>query len=225
MKTIFKSLFFLCCSFSFCLAEPFEDFKQDFASNITTLRALSHKIDTLEESRHEEYFGKNPPIGSRLDKIKKLFELNLSITEKHQNFTMAIRKKTVSSSDLGALSFTCYCRTLPLLKNLHDEKQLAHSDSSYNADLEESINALNFYANYFSWEQNILCDYIKIVPIGRRESLKWYAVNINERDIFLSMRRLSRSVMNRLSLFDLEKFVLPPEYKMLLENKIGYIKK
>lgn len=185
-----------------------------------TIQKLREKIVVFPT---KEYYGKKIPGIFRLNKIIGLLDKCEDNQFTHSSTLKKPNKDGSSDSpeDIGQLSFTFYCRTIPLLKNLFDEKSL-DLDSLYAADLEDCIHAINVYPKYFTWVEEVLSHHLKIKLEGKkalksahRSALSTYAVHIDERQILFNIRRILRPVLNKVNLLEscLERFQLPLLYK------------
>ncbi len=218
MKIILSALLVLCFFKSFCFAGTKDEFKHDFEKSIATLRSVCEKIQakTSDENECKAYFGNKLPRDNRFSKIFTL----LCSCEQTQNNQLA--SLTIEDGiPLEDISFTFYCSVIPFLKNLYDEKNIA-PDSLYAADLEECICSLNIYRKYFTFVQDILSEHLKIENTRKVGPLNMYAVYVDERVNLFHMRRIYRSVLDRVKALEsvLDLLDLPLDYKEMLKKHI-----
>lgn len=144
---------------SFCYANIGENFKQDFEDNLKTLQRLKTKIESLKEREYEDYFGETNVSENQFETALFLFRFS----EQHTRGLQV--QSSLSGEDeekIRTRSFLLYCKQLPLIKNLHDEKAHLRKHSPYLIDPRQCIEAVSFYPKYFDKKHEVASSFLKI---------------------------------------------------------------
>ncbi|MBY0501277.1 MAG: hypothetical protein K2P93_04675 [Alphaproteobacteria bacterium] len=228
MKCFVKSLVIFFASLSFCYASIGENFKQDFEDNLKTLQHLKTKIESLKEKDYEDYFGEANVSEDQFEKALFLFRFS-------EQYTRGLQVQTGLSSEdeenIRARSFLLYCKQLPLIKNLYNEKARLLRHSAYSTDLQQCIEAVNFYPKYFAKKHETASSFLKMEKhktLGIRSAkakLDWYAVYLHKYDWTFEQKKQALNITHRINQLDIEKISLPEGYKNALKRHLDSIKR
>jgi hypothetical protein len=228
MKLFAKSLVIFFVLLSFCYANISENFKQDFEDNLKTLQHLKKKIESLKKREYEDYFGDTNVSENQFETALFLFRFSAQHTRGLQV------QSSLSGEDeekIRTRSFLLYCKQLPLIKNLHDEKAHLRKHSPYLIDLQQCIDAVSFYPKYFDKKHEVASSFLKIErhkALGIKSAkikLNWYAVYLHKYDWTFEQKKQALNITHRINQLDLEELSLPEDYKNALKRNLDSIKR